>query len=132
MGIELYSFGAFTAGSPNLSLQYSSQAIIGEILKVTWDLTGGTTNGSLFIAISGTNESVWVGKNITADTTIYPEVVPVDSVNVGIGSQAVALGGNQHSVKRIAHAPLWIAASGVDLGATGSGINNVHVWYRRE
>ena len=127
--LKIYRFGEFTTGSPNLAPQYTNMAIQGRVVKVFLDLAGGTTNGSIFLACSGTDELLWLGKNVTADTTVYPAVVPVDNQNVNIGSQAVALGGNTFAVPRVVTEPLYLMASGVALANTGSGITDVFVYY---
>lgn len=81
-------FSASTPTSGTNPTATYSDAVNGEILKVEWKTN---TTGSIFLNVSGTNETLWsnIAPSGTTIQTAYPRVYSVNNVNT-TGSPQIA------------------------------------------
>lgn len=104
-----------TAAGILASPAYHENAVNGTIVKIWFNAGSYIANGSIGIAVSGTNEAIWTYKNAGASAIDYPMVYPVDNART-TGSPSV-------SVQRVIGADIqpyiWVSGGGNATKASG-------------
>lgn len=119
-------FSRVSVNGSNFTPTYSSQAICGEIVRIiVKGVQSPVSNGSLWIAESGTDIEIWRSNALASGTNrlydIYPFVYPVDSVNT--------TGSPQAFLRRIVNSPIYYAGSGFTSGTTPT-FGPIEVFFR--
>jgi hypothetical protein len=109
-----------TASAGEIISAVSNHVLNGTVQKVEILANNYTTNGSIYLFVSGTNELIW-SRNGTATTSgaFYPHVFTVDQTNV-TGSPYVI-------TQRVINSPVYVGGSGLGAGTSGLGINIIYI-----
>jgi hypothetical protein len=111
---------AVTTAGGILAANYATKIVDGRVAKVWVDQANCDANGSLWLLVSGTGETIAYQKgSMNADQFIYPKQVVSNT-------SSVALTGSQYTEAVCRDLPLYIVGSGLGNAKT---VNKVRVYY---